>query len=253
MSRATWILGLAAAFGLAASGYLFLENRELRAELEDRSGEEVPATAVETGSAVSGDSPTAERPRRRGLFGLGRPAAAERPELPEREKETRAERRRRRQEEIRAFLGRGESESAADYIARMRPLIEAGLERPRERLAERYREVQELAGIDEEQRASLEAAFEDTYREAIELTNQAVASGDLTPYERNWSGALQFAGGLGAVLSSAEQRIGGILTPEQRRIIADSGFEWGEYLGANAPWEDLDAPPPPPSPSGDDG
>jgi hypothetical protein len=28
--------------------------------------------------------------------------------------------------------------------------------------------------------------------------------------------------------------------------MADAGFEWGEYLGVNAPWENLKPPPPRP-------
>jgi hypothetical protein len=27
--------------------------------------------------------------------------------------------------------------------------------------------------------------------------------------------------------------------------MSDAGFEWGEYLGIKAPWEQLRAPPPP--------
>lgn len=248
MSRPSLFLGAVAALGLVASAYLFRENRALRAELA--RGGETRAAPAEPEAPAATSSGRAAAPAHRGPLGLSRPSSAERPELPETPKETRADRRRRRQEEIRAFLGRGADESEADYVARMKPLIESMLARPRERMAERLAEVEKLAKIDEGQKAKLEGVFEDTYREAIELTDDAVASGDLTPYRRNWSGALQFAGGMGAVLGSAEERIGGILSPEQRRIIADSGFEWGEFLGATTPWETLRPPPPDP---GDDG
>jgi hypothetical protein len=60
------------------------------------------------------------------------------------------------------------------------------------------------------------------------------------------TGMLQYAGGLGAILEGAEGRIGKILSPEQLRAMQDAGFEWGEYLGVNAPWERLRAPPPRP-------
>lgn len=250
MRRSSLVLGGVAALGLATSAFLFRENRALRAELARGGGEASAAPAAEPDAPAAASSGAAQRPDRRGLFGLSRPAGAERPELPEPPKESRAERRRRRQEEIRAFLGRGADESEADYVARMKPLIESMLAGPRERMADRLAEVERLASIDAEQKAKLEGVFEDTYREAIELTNEAVASGDLTPYRRNWSGALQFAGGMGAVLGTAEERIGAILSPEQQRILGDAGFEWGEYFGATTPWESLRPPPPDP---GDDG
>ena len=61
------------------------------------------------------------------------------------------------------------------------------------------------------------------------------------------SGWLTFAGGLGGILDDANGQIGKILSPDQMRAMSDSGFEWGEYLGLEAPWEKL-TPPPPPKP-----
>jgi hypothetical protein len=242
-------MGAVAALGLIAAGLLYRDNQRLRERLAAVAPDESePAADAGEGSPAAGGE--AAKPRkRRGLFGLGGSSAGERPALPEAPKETRAERRRRRQEQMRAFLGRGEDESEADYIARMKPLIEAGLAAPRQRLEEAFEEAMQAAGVSEAQRTELDALLEDTFREAMALTNQAIAAGDLTPYEPNWSGALQFAGGLGAVLGGAEHRLGGILSPSQLQAMTDSGFEWGEYLGVMAPWETLDPPPPP----GDEG
>ena len=33
---------------------------------------------------------------------------------------------------------------------------------------------------------------------------------------------------------------------EQIKAMSSSGFEWGEYLGVSAPWENLKPPPPRP-------
>jgi hypothetical protein len=252
MTRAAWVMGAMAALGLVAAGLLYRDNQRLRERLAAVAPEEpAPAPAADGGDGSSAAGGEAAKPRkRRGLFGLGGSSASERPALPEAPEETRAERRRRRQEQMRAFLGRGEGESEEDYIARMKPLIEAGLAAPRQRLEEAFEEAMKTAGVSEAQRAELEVVVEDTFREAMALTNQAIAAGDLTPYEPNWSGALQFAGGLGAVLGAAEHRLGGILSPSQRQAMAESGFEWGEYLGAMAPWETLNPPPPP---GGDEG
>jgi hypothetical protein len=68
----------------------------------------------------------------------------------------------------------------------------------------------------------------------------------LSPYDRNVSGWLQYAGNLGNMLEEANGQIGQILGPDQLKALSDSGFEWGEYLGLEAPWEQLHAPPPPP-------
>jgi hypothetical protein len=65
----------------------------------------------------------------------------------------------------------------------------------------------------------------------------------LSPYERNVSGWLEYAGGLGGILNDANAQIGKVLSPDQVKTLSTSGFEWGEYLGLNAPWENLNPPP----------
>ena len=52
--------------------------------------------------------------------------------------------------------------------------------------------------------------------------------------------------GLGGILTSANGQIGKILDPSQVKTMYESGFEWGEYLGMQAPWERLKPPPPKP-------
>jgi len=251
MTRAGWLFAVVAALAVASSAYLYRSNSQLQeelAKLEKAESESTVAEVSETEAPEVGSS--GANTARNLLSRLGRPAGVDRPSLPEQKSETRQERRARRQSEIRDFLGRAPGETAEDYIARMKPIVEFGLKVPRQRLADARAEAERLAEVSDEQRAKLDEVFEDVYSEALELTNQAIDSGELSPYERNWSGAAQLVGGLGAVLDGAEQRIGGVLNPDQIRRIRDSGFEWGEYLGANAPWENLNPPPPPP---GDDG
>jgi hypothetical protein len=130
------------------------------------------------------------------------------------------------------------------------PFIKSGLEKPRQRLEDERRRLEDMAGVSDEQREQLDKVFDDAYAEAMDLTNQAIENGDLTPYERNWGGVLTFSGGLGAILNGVQGQIGGVLTPEQADIFRGEGFEWGEYLGVRVPWEDLNPPPPPP---GNDG
>jgi hypothetical protein len=155
------------------------------------------------------------------------------------------DRRVRRTEEFAAQFGRLEGETDDEYRARILPLLSAGLVAPRMRAEEQRRVAQEKAHVTPEQAARLDKAFDKVYSDVIEYTNKAVADGQLSPYERNVSGWLEFAGGLGGILTDANGQIGKILEPSQMKAMYDSVFEWGEYLGLKAPWEQLKPPPPP--------
>jgi hypothetical protein len=241
-----WRVAAAVAPAVIASAvavWLWRDNRALRAELDAR-----PA-AAEAASAV--EAPAEKAVQRQGgvtsfLRGLGRASDRERPALKEGQpEESRAERRRRRQEELRAMLGRDVDESAQDYRARVAPMIQTALAVPRTRLEEARRDAEKVARVTAEQRARIDSLFADVSRETLALTNEAIASGDLTPYERNYAGVLSWAGGLGAILGSTQTRMGEILSDEQRAAMSDAGFEWAEYFGVKIPWEDLQPPPPP--------
>src|SRR5262249_19569722 len=108
---------------------------------------------------------------------------------------------------------------------------------------EQRRLAQDKAHVTPEQSARLDQAFDKIYGDVLDYTNKAVADGQLSPYERNVSGWLEFAGGLGGVLHDANGQIGKILAPSQARRVSAAGFEGGESLGVKAPWE---KPPPPP-------
>lgn len=237
-----------AVLATVAAVWLWRENRALQGELASRPAA-APASAEEKDVPAASARP--EAGQRRGgvasfLRGLGRASERERPELKEGQpEESRAERRRRRQDELRAMLGRDADESIEEYRARVAPMIQTALAVPRTRLEESRREAERAAGVTDEQRAKIDELFADVSRETLALTNQAISSGDLTPYERNYAGVLSWAGGLGAILGSTQSRMGDILSAEQRSAMSDAGFEWAEYFGVKIPWEDLQPPPPP--------
>lgn len=249
MKPLRWALIGVAVLGPGAAGWLYKENRALEREVAElRKRGSSPSPSSSPSPTTSSGGPAAEKQGGglgRLLGGLGRVTSRERPELAGQQEESRAERRRRRQEEMRAMLGREPGESVADYRARVVPFVQTALAVPRTRLDDARKEAEAAAKVTDEQRARLDALFADVQRETLDLTNQAIADGDLTPYERNYGGVLQWGGGLGAILGSTQTRIGDILTPEQRQIMADQGFEWGEYLGVTMPWERLEPPPPP--------
>lgn len=241
MARATWVLSVTTMLGVGVSLWLYLDNRDLRSELATRAHDRVTPTGPERMAAARSVDPWTEPTR------TAKPPAGIAPKLPERKAESRLERRQRRQQELAAMFGRSDGETEEEYRARIVPLIKGGLLVPRQRAEEMRRQAEENAGVTEEQSKQLDKAFEKVYAEAIDYTNKAVADGMLSPYERNVPGWLEYAGGLGGILDDANGQIGQILTPEQVDAMGASGFEWGEYLGLNAPWENL-APPPPPKP-----
>lgn len=242
MARATWLLGATSLVGVSLSLWLYLDNRSLRGELAARTPGATAAPAANQLAARSGPlSPPAPS---RTVGPMARVSAPAEPALPEPPKETRMDRRARRTEEFAAQFGRLDGESEDDYRARILPLLSAGLAVPRLRVEEMRKVAQDKAHVTPEQSAKLDKAFDKIYSDVIDFTNKAVADGQLSPYERNVSGWLEYAGGMGGILGEANGQIGKILEPGQIRTMYESGFEWGEYLGLKAPWEQLRPPPP---------
>ena len=245
------LLAGVAILGILAAGWLYRDNRELSAEVarlhaieKNRPDPWTGAKAAEASTGGGGDrggfSPL------RALTGGGKPNTEQPPTLGEAPKESRLERRLRRQSELAALLGRDADESEEEYRNRMLPFLKMALDKPRANVDEMRKAAEAAAKVTDQQRANLDAAFDEVYGELLDYTNGAVADGQLTPYDRNVKGLLQYAGGLGAILEGAEGRVGKILTTEQIQTMYDTGFEWGEYLGVRAPWEQLRPPPPRP-------
>jgi len=238
MTRATWVLSATTVVGFAVATWLYFDNRALHAELAAKAPAKPAAPAEKLAAARTGDPWSFTRPSG------AKPASGPAPSLPDQKDESRLDRRQRRQQEFAAMFGRLDGETEDEYRARIVPMIKAGLLVPRQKLDEMRKQVEEKAGVTADQSKKLDKAFDKIYADAVDYTNKAVADGVLSPYERNVAGWLDYAGGLGGILSDANQQIGQILSPQQVSTIRASGFEWGEYLGVNAPWENLHAPPP---------
>ena len=256
MARTSWLLVATTVCFAAVAGWITLENRELREQLAAAQAETQQAKASRaSGEGEKDGAQQRGREERGGLAGLARAlSSAPRTDRGDRggpppdgdgPKESRMERRSRRSAEVASLIGRLDGESEAEYRERVMPMVTGVLERPRQRAAEMRKEAEAKAGITAEQSAKVDEALAATYTELIEYTDAAVSEGQLSPYQRNVSGWLGYAGGLGGILSGTEGKIGSILKPEQMRAMYDSGFEWGEYLSVSAPWEKLRAPPPP--------
>jgi hypothetical protein len=159
-------------------------------------------------------------------------------------------RRAERQQKLRDLLGRHPGETDDEYRARVMPMVSTVLSVPRDRVNERRRQFEEAAGLNPDQKTKLDAAFQDASAEVVGLANAAIASGDLTPYQRNSRGVLAFVGSTVGTADALDQRLRTILTPEQLSTMEESGFDPLEYLGVTSPWESVNPPPPPPAPRG---
>jgi hypothetical protein len=241
-TRVTTVLAATTIAAVAAAIWLYVDNRSLRSELESRTEPATPtADAPKVAAAADPWSEATRAARTSPVKSSSGPA----PALPEQKDESRLERRQRRQQEFAAMFGRLDGETEDEYRARIVPLIKAGLAVPRSRVEDMRKQVEEKAHVTPDQSKKLDHAFDKVYDNVLDYTNKAIADGVLSPYERNVSGWLQYAGGLGTMLDEANGQIGQILSPDQMKTFTDSGFEWGEYLGLEAPWEKLQPPPPP--------
>ena len=244
MTRATYALAVTTLAGLLLSVWLWLDNRELREELSDRAAKEAATKTAAAGPRdawLDGSKTDAERAPRSGTISITPP-----PTLPEQPKENRNQRRARRNAEISAMLGRGEGETEEEYKNRVTPLITAGLTKMRDRTTDMRKAAEEQAGVTKEQSQALDRVFEKAYSDAVDYANEAITDGRLSPYKRDMANWLELAGGLGTMLNGVQGQIGKVLSQSQIKAMYESGFEWSEYLGVNAPWEKLRAPPPPP-------
>jgi hypothetical protein len=236
MPRATTVLATTTLVAGVASIWLYFDNRSLRADLAAKDAKE---QKVEV--AVHAPDPVIEQAR----SAAPSRAAWAPPVLPQINEESKLDRRARRQQEVSAMLGRGDGETDDEYRARMLPLLKAALAIPRTRVEGMRKVAEEKAHVTTVQSQQLDQAFNKVYDDVLNYTNKAIADGTLSPYERNVANWLEFGGGLGTILQDANGQVGKILSADQIKQMYDSGFEWGEYLGLEAPWEKLNPPPPP--------
>ena len=238
MSRATYVLAGTTVLGFLTSIWLYLDNSSLREEAAEKD----EAIAKAEAPKAAGDDAWLDAAKQRdGKINFK--AATPAPKLPAGQSESRLDRRVRRTEEFAALFGRMDGETEEQWKQRVTPLIAAGLAKVRVRTNENRRVAEEKAKVTPEQTKAIDAAMDKVYSDLLDYTNKAVKDGQLSPYERNVAGWLDYAGGLGGILNDAQGRIGKILDPAQMKAMYDAGFEWGEYLGVNAPWEQIGAPP----------
>lgn len=237
MSRTNRVLAGTTILGCLTSLWLYLDNRSLREEVEQKTA------AIEEAAT----KPAAEQDqwldakKRDGRIAFNATAG---PQLPEKPHEHRLDRRVRRTEEFAAMFGREPGETEQQWRDRVMPLVQAALGSFRVHSQDNRNIAEQKAGVTPEQSKKIDEALLKKYDEVLDYTNKAIKDGTLSPYERNVAGWMEFAGGLGGMLNDTQGQIGKILGPAQMKAMYDAGFEWGEYMGAQIPWENIAAPPP---------
>jgi hypothetical protein len=231
-SPGTWIA--TTVVGCVTSLWLYKENRSLRAELEAKNA---PA---KTEDAPKQDEDTTPKPSTPAYRPIQFPTIQSGPN-----DQTRLDKRAQKQQELSAMFGRQDGETDDQYRARVMPFLSAILALPRKHIVEMRKLAEQKANVTPDQDEQIEAALGPVYQNIMSYANGEIADGKLSPYERNVASWLEFAGGLGPILEDANGTLGRILSTDQAKAMYDTGFEWGEYLGLEAPWEQLNPPPPP--------
>ncbi|HEY1816151.1 MAG TPA: hypothetical protein VGG74_27575 [Kofleriaceae bacterium] len=232
-SSGTWIA--TTVVGCVTSLWLYKENRSLHAELDAKNA------PTKTADVQKQDDDTpAPRPSTPAYRPIQFPTIQSGPN-----DQTRLDKRAQKQQELSAMFGRQDGETDDQYRARVMPFLSAILAMPRKHVVEMRKLAEQKANVTPDQDQQIEAALQPIYQNIMSYANNAISSGSVSPYERNVPSWLEFVGGLGPILADADSSIGRILSTDQEAAMYDTGFEWGEYLGLEAPWEQLSPPPPP--------
>jgi hypothetical protein len=238
-SRVKRLLAGCLVLSIAAAGWLYVENRRLAGALQTaRASAPAPvgAEAAVPVERLAPSAPAARRPAAEALAALGTVARAlgKAPERPGP----------RRFNLVREMLGRRAGESDEAYRGRVAPEIAGVLQMPRDRVEDKRREFEAAAEVSDAQRGEIDRALDDAKAELLAVANQAVASGELTPYRRNTAGLLSFAASAAPIAEQFDARVGKILSPEQLAILQQTGFDWIQYGALTTKWESLRPPPP---------
>ena len=125
MPRATTVLATTTLVGCVASLWLYLENRSLRAQLDDQKPAPAPVATPEV--VAHDEPPPPPMPTRRWLA----PRPPSLPSQPMPSQEGRLDRRARRTQQMATMFGRADGESDDQYRARVSPVNKAALAIPR--------------------------------------------------------------------------------------------------------------------------
>jgi hypothetical protein len=129
-------------------------------------------------------------------------------------------------------------EDLRSYRDRMLPLAQAAIAPQRVRVARSRAAFSQLAGLDDHQRAELDAAAQETSAAIQDRVMAAVLGGELSPATFKPMVGVSVARELLDIVGRGNRRFLGALRDDQRAKLAEHPFDFGDYLVFSTPWED---------------
>jgi hypothetical protein len=129
-------------------------------------------------------------------------------------------------------------EDLRSYRDRMLPLAKAAIAPQRARVARSRDAFAQVAGLDDHQRAELDAAAHETAAAIEDRVMAAVLGGELMPASFKPMTGVSVARELLDIVARGNQRFVGGLRDDQRAKLAQHPFDFGDYLVFATPWED---------------
>jgi hypothetical protein len=129
-------------------------------------------------------------------------------------------------------------EDLRSYRDRMLPLAKAAIAPQRARVARSRDSFTQVAGLDDHQRAELDAAAHETAAAIEDRVMAAVIGGELMPATFKPMTGVSVAREVLDIVARGNQRFVAGLRDDQRAKLAQHPFDFGDYLVFATPWED---------------
>jgi hypothetical protein len=129
-------------------------------------------------------------------------------------------------------------ENLLAYRDRMLPIVKAAVAPHRARVARGRDDFAKLAGLDDRQKAELDAAVQDAATQIQDKLLNAVLSGELSPQQFKPMTGVALARDVLDVVDGANKRFLASLRDDQRSKLAQHPFDVADYLVFATRWED---------------
>jgi len=129
-------------------------------------------------------------------------------------------------------------EDLRDYRDRMIPLAQLAVAPQRARLVRGRDDFAKVAGLDENQKAALDATAKETATAIQDRLFNAVLSGEISPSTFKPMAGVALARDVLDIVDRGNKRFIGSLTDGQRTSLATHPFDFGDYLVFSTRWED---------------
>lgn len=128
-------------------------------------------------------------------------------------------------------------ETMRDYRDRMVPLAQAAIAPHRARVAKSRDNIAQLIGMDDRQKATLDAAVVETQTAIQDRVMNGILSGELMPATFKPMAGVTAARDILDLVDRANKKFLATLTDDQRGKLSTHPFDFADYLLFSAKWE----------------